>query len=84
MKLDRNINASGLGKYAIINLRTNRVERGWKGSPEEFFVIKLKDLGAAAALHAYAASINDYDPELAEQVSVLAVRSEHMQRKHPD
>ncbi len=51
MKLDRNINPDGRGKYALINLRNNTV--CW-GGDDQFFVIKYKDMFASAALHAYA------------------------------
>lgn len=54
MKLDRNINPDGKGKYALINLRKNTVE--W-GEPDQFFVIKYKDEFAAAALEAYAEAV---------------------------
>lgn len=103
MKLDRNENADGCGKYALINLRTlNQVagyvdtsqrwtpqvqaaletlkstgalEFGRTGEPDEFFVIKLKDKFAMAALLAYANAIAADDPEFAEQVHELAWRS---------
>jgi len=39
MRMDRNINQDGMGKYALINLRTNKID--WDA--DEFFVIKLKD-----------------------------------------
>lgn len=53
MKLDRNTNADGRGKYALINLRTNQVQ--WGTEPgDQFFVIKYKDKFAAPALMAYA------------------------------
>lgn len=45
MKLDRNINPNRRGKYALLNLRTNKIEWGEVGSDEEFLVIKLKDNG---------------------------------------
>jgi hypothetical protein len=31
MRLDRNINRDGCGKYALLNLRTNKIEWGRKG-----------------------------------------------------
>lgn len=55
MRLDRNVNPDGRGKYAIINLRTSRVE--WGGPDAQFFVIKYKDKFAAAALKAYAEAV---------------------------
>lgn len=54
MKLDRHINPDGRGKYALINLRTNKVE--W-GGDDQFFVLKYKDKFAVAALKAYAAAV---------------------------
>lgn len=56
MKLDRNSNPDGRGKYALINLRTNKVE--W-GDEDQFFVIKYKDRFAEAALRAYAAAVRE-------------------------
>lgn len=72
MKLDRNINTNGMGKYALIKLRVaplpfkatddgvivpfNAVDTG--GTPDtDFFVIRLKDKYAAPALHAYATAV---------------------------
>lgn len=55
MRLDRNLNPDGKGKYAIINLRTNRVE--WGGPNAQFFVIKYKDKFAVPALKAYAQAV---------------------------
>jgi len=55
MKLDRNINPDGKGKYALINLRKNIVE--WGGGDGQFFVIKYKDIFAAPALKAYANAV---------------------------
>ena len=75
MKLDRNENPNGKGKYALLNLRTDKIEWGLVGEPDEFFVIKLKDKHAQAALAAYANSIAHDDPEFAEQVMGLAMRA---------
>jgi hypothetical protein len=75
MKLDRNVNKDGKGKYALINLRTNKVEWGFQGHPDEFFVIKLKDMNAGAALIAYAESCYKHDPEFAQEVMELAKRA---------
>lgn len=56
MKLDRNINPDGKGKYALLNLRKNTVE--WGTEPEgQFFVIKYKDFFAVPALKAYAKAV---------------------------
>ena len=103
MKMDRNLNADGLGKYAVINLRklnaTNgntgvferwspevaqalktledvgALEWGTVGAPDEFFLIKLKDRHARAALFAYAASAEADDLEWAMEVDEMASRS---------
>ena len=75
MKLDRNENPNGKGKYALLNLRTNKIEWGFVGDPDEFFVVKLKDKHAKAALEAYADSIIHDDPEFAEEVMELAMRA---------
>lgn len=76
MKLDRNINSDGLGKYELRNLRSGKiVDDCGPGEEHEFFVIMLKDRHAAAALHAYARSIEGHDPEFTEEVLSLAARS---------
>lgn len=108
MKLDRNINQSGKGKYALINLRKipsdprtpedlaaailanpECVEFGMVGSPDEFWVIKLKDRYANRALVGYAKAIDldaEGDQEYALEVSQLANRSglAHPNCKRPD
>lgn len=109
MKLDRNVNPSGKGKYAIINLRKittadprtpqelaaailahpEAVEFGAVGSPDEFWLIKLKDVYARSALQAYANAIR-FDPkgdaEYEAEVSMMAERSGQMHPlcKRPD
>jgi len=75
MKLDRNKNTNGLGKYALLNLRRNTVEWGEPMSSQEFFVIKLKDKHAEAALLAYAESVQKEDPEFASEIKELASRA---------
>ena len=60
MKLDRNVNQNGRGKYALINLRTNKIEWGEVGSDDEFFVIKLKDRFSKGALKGYRQAISDF------------------------
>lgn len=103
MKMDRNQNADGLGKYAIINLRklnetcgnpstferwtpgietalktlesVGVLEWGCVGEPDEFFLVKLKDRHAEAALKGYAESAAVTDPEWASEVQQLATRS---------
>ena len=85
MKLDQNINYDGKGKYALINLRTNQVHWGKPHSEHEFFVIKLKDKYASAALFAYACAAEADDPEYAAEVRNLAQRSHnHPYAKQPD
>lgn len=114
MKLDRNENQDGTGKYAMINLRrldqvaghpstfqrwspavqdaikalqqTGAIELGLAGAPDEFFVIKLKDKNAQAALQAYAEAAKVDDPEWAAEVAALAARSGPMHPlcKQPD
>lgn len=57
MKLDRNKKGQkGRGKYALINLRTNKVEFGSCDPSEgtQFFVIKYSDQFSEPALRAYA------------------------------
>jgi hypothetical protein len=58
MRLDRNTNPDGKGKYALINLRTNQIQWGGEGG-EQFFVMKYKDKFAAPALRAYAKAVRD-------------------------
>lgn len=92
MKLDRNRNGDGLGKYALIKLRAldefipnetfgmlapdiakalkvleeaGIIDLGIAGTESEFFVIRLKDKYAKAALQAYFFAIeNDPDGDL--------------------
>lgn len=97
MKLDREINPSGKGKYALINMRKiptdprtpqelaaailanpECVEFGEVGSPDEFWVIKLKDKYARRALCAYAKAVDldaGGDQEYSQVVQSLANRS---------
>lgn len=60
MKLDRNVNSDGRGKYALINLRSNKVQWGWESPGDQFFVIKYKDRFARFALAAYADAVSDF------------------------
>lgn len=59
---------------------------GAVGDPDEFFVIKLKDIHAKHALSAYAQSCQMSDPELSADVLELAGRAgtSHPHCKHPD
>lgn len=109
MKLDRNDNSDGLGKYALILLRELRryetlgtfnaeisaaletlekagaLDWGNAGSGGEFFLIRLKDRGAEAALRAYADDAVGYDTEWAHEVYGLAGRAKHHpSKKTPD
>lgn len=61
------------------------LELGAVGTEEEFFVIKLKDRIAPAALMAYAAGAALSDTEYASEVAALAGRAQHHKnRKDPD
>lgn len=85
MKLDRNTSPDGLGKYSLVINRTGAVDKG--DTPEsEFFVLKLKDKYAAAALDAYAkAAAADGETEFAQDVAVLADKARnHPSSKKPD
>jgi hypothetical protein len=91
VRLDRN---EGRGKYAILNLRnldpedpvfsSDAIDYGDR--PEtEFFVIKLKDKYASAALQAYAVAARADDPEYADDVMKLAYKADlHPDKKKPD
>lgn len=114
MKMDRNLNDDGTGKYLVVNLRKLDAQAGhagtferWSagvqqaldtleslgvlewgapGSEDEFFLLKLKDRHAGAALTAYADSIEGTDPEFALEVRELATRAGPANRfcKEPD
>lgn len=87
MKLKRNTTPDGMCKYSLIEHEKNdHVEHGLPGSEDEFFVIKLKDFNALAALEAYADSVGMEDPEFATEVYELAMRSGiyHPNCKNPD
>lgn len=96
MKLDRNANPDGRGKYALIKLRNvaamkepvkTQVEQALLSlvqvgvldpgaQPDtEFFVIRVKDKYAAAALAAYALQAYRDDPEYCREVFALAKRA---------
>jgi hypothetical protein len=61
------------------------VEFGNPGDEDEFFVVKLKDVYAPAALAAYAGAAMADDPEYAGEVMELALRAaRHPGRKKPD
>lgn len=105
MKLDRNLNPTGKGKYALINMRKidgdprtpeelaaailahpEAVEWGETGGDNEFWLIKLKDQYAQAALVAYAEAAAADDIEFAAEVERLAMRAgpDHPLCKRPD
>jgi hypothetical protein len=106
MKLDRNTNPDGRGKYALITLRGIDPIKGttfdnnenpclvidganvdFGDTPEtEFFVIRLKDKYAEAALRAYGeAALLDGDEEYASEIFSLAHKAEkHPNKKRPD
>lgn len=109
MKLDRNLNEAGIGKYALIKLRVAKPEvvNSMVGSDgvikpatyeiparavdfgntedTDFFVIRLKDKYAAAALQAYAIAASEDDEEYAKEIEALAEMAwNHPSKKRPD
>lgn len=107
MKLDRNINPDGTGKYALILQRKDPIigsvdvqqKEGmvdclcvrktavdFGSTPDtEFFVIRMKDKYAAAALKAYAHAAQLDDPEWADEVWAMAKRAEaHPNQQKPN
>ena len=100
MKLDRNLGI-GRGKYALIKLRNTTLgvvgpDNGLYAVPvdavdfggtsnTDFFVIRLKDKYAAAALGAYAMAAFRDDPEYASEVLNLAkISATHVAPRIPD
>lgn len=76
MKLDRNINSDGRGKYRLWDERKQAwVDDCGPGQEHEYFVLMLKDVNAAATLHKYASAIYHKDPEFADEVVRLALRA---------
>jgi hypothetical protein len=108
MRLDRNLNPDGKGKYALIKLRVAEpvviesafAQSGYQkplryeldadavdfgDTPEtDFFVIRLQDKYAAAALRAYAMEAGNDDPEYAADIFELVERAENMESRRPD
>ncbi len=98
MKLDRNITNPKRGKYALIKLRDCVPVRGPEGitfpveavdfgdtEDSDFFVIRLKDKYARAALEAYAEAASQDDLEYGHEVYKLAQMAlSHPNRKRPD
>ncbi len=60
---------------AAILAHPEAVEWGCVGQQDEFFVVKLKDKYAGAALHAYAREALTDDPEYANAVSQMTDRA---------
>lgn len=79
MRLKRNTTADGSCKYSLIeHEKDNHIERGFPQTENEFFVIKLKDRHARAALIGYLESLtnqDEYDDEYARDLQELAQRS---------
>jgi hypothetical protein len=76
MKLVRNTTPDGTCKYSLIeHHKGNHIEQGLPGTENEFFVLKLKDKYAQAALNAYVEAVGDDDPEYAAEVKELADRA---------
>ncbi len=100
MKLDRNTNETGQGKYALLKMRdlylfepqslndpspigdalellasNGLLDYGEAGTEREFFVIRLRDKYAAAALFAYAEAARADDGEYADEIIELALHS---------
>lgn len=71
-----------VGELASMGL----VEFSAPGSKDEFFVVKLRDIYARAALDAYADAAEKDDPEYAAEVRELAQRAGigHPNSKRPD
>lgn len=88
MRLVRSTSEDGRCKYAIVDNRTGEKVEAKVGDPEEFFVLKLKDKYAPAALRAYADAVRADeagDREYAREVWQLSMRAERMpNRKRPD
>lgn len=79
MRLKRNTTPDGMCKYSLIeHEKSDHVEHGLPGTENEFFVIKLKDIHARAALLGYLGSIlqkADFDEEYAHDIFELSKRA---------
>jgi len=76
MNLVRNTTRDGSCKYSLVeHQKDDHIEQGLPFTENEFFVIKLKDRHAKAALEAYAKSIESTDEMFAGQVYELAERA---------
>lgn len=83
-KLDKKIKQQITEALDTLRLH-NVIEEGLAGKPDEFFVIKLRDKFAPAALEAYAKMASEHDAEFAEEVLALAERARvHPLSKFPD
>lgn len=99
MKLDRNINPDGTGKYALIlqrkapligvtktgvMIKHEAIDYG--DTPEtEFFVIRLKDKYASSALRAYAIAAAGDDKEWSNEILALADKAlAYANKRRPD
>lgn len=82
----RDIEPKTVAAQALARLTVGgHVEFGNPGDADEFFVIKLKDEYAPAALFAYAAAARVDDSEYADEIVELAKRAQrHPGRKRPD
>lgn len=102
MKLDRNTNPDGRGKYALLLLRKMRSEPPKEvqnaidilfvngiidpgATPDtDFFVIRMKDKYASAALQAYADAVASDDVEYANEIYELAkLAANHPNKQRP-
>ena len=87
MRLKRYTTKDGKCKYSLIEHEKNgHVEDGIPYTENEFFVIKLKDKHAKAALQAYAKSVALADEQFATDVMSLAARAGENSKwcKEPD
>ena len=77
MKLVRNENEDGIGKYALIEReKNNHIEHGYPNTENEFFVLKLKDIHSRVALLAYSESLYRHkQDEFAKEIRELADRA---------
>jgi hypothetical protein len=79
MRLVRNTTTDGMCKYSLIeHQKGDHIEHGLPGTENEFFVLKLKDKHAYAALVGYLESLtgaDEYDDEYALDLQELARRA---------
>lgn len=66
----------GAVQSALDTLEQNGVlDWGYTNTPDEFFLIRLRDRNARAALLAYAAEANRTDPEWSAEVAAMSLRA---------